>query len=134
MNEPFWIEKAALLLVHGQVLAEHGGLEGIRDEGLLESALARPKNLYAYEGVEDLPRLAVSYAAGILRNHPFADGNKRMAFIALSLFLARNGSQLQADPLEAGRTFWAAATGELHEEDLVAWVVKNIVADPQKKT
>ncbi len=105
MSEPSWIEKAALLLVHGQVLAEHGGLEGVRDEGLLESALARPRNLYAYEGIQDLPRLAVSYAAGILRNHPFVDGNKRMAFIALSLFLARNGFQLQAASLEAGRVF-----------------------------
>ena len=125
MSEPVWIKKAALLQVHSLVLAEYGGLEGIRDEGLLDSALARPKNLYAYEGIKDIWRLGVSYAVGILRNHPFSDGNKRVAFVALNIFLNLNGLRLKVDPLEAGDTFFAAAAGEINEEDLGSWVLKH---------
>jgi death-on-curing protein len=88
VNEPIWIEKATILLAHAEALAEHGGLEGMRDEGLLESALARPKNVFAYEATCDLHRLAAVYAVGMARNHPFIDGNKRLAFIAAALFLA----------------------------------------------
>ena len=126
MSEPVWIKKAALLQTHTLILAEYGGLEGIRDEGLLDSALARPKNLYAYEGIEDIWRLGVSYAVGILRNHPFSDGNKRVAFVALNIFLNLNGLRLKVDPLEAGDTFVAAAAGEISEKDLGAWVFKHI--------
>lgn len=100
----------------------------MRDDGLLESALARPKNLFAYESVVDIRRLAVSYAVGILRNHPFADGNKRAGFIALGMFLALNGLRLQVDAEEAGRTFFSAASGDINEEELNAWVVANTVA------
>jgi death-on-curing protein len=132
MSEPVWINKAALMLAHRQALAEYGGLEGIRDEGLLESALARPENLYAYEGIKDVSRLAVSYAVGILRNHPFADGNKRAAFIALNIFLGCNGLRLKVDAFEAGNTFFAAASGEISEEDLGAWVLKHTIAGPRK--
>jgi death on curing protein len=96
----------------------------MRDEGLLDSALARPKNLYAYEGIQDIRRLGVSYVVGILRNHPFSDGNKRVAFVALNIFLNLNGLRLKVDPLEAGNTFFAAAAGEISEEDLGAWVFK----------
>ena len=127
MSEPVWIKKAALLQAHVLVLAEYGGLEGVRDEGLLDSALARPKNLYAYEGVEDIWRLGVSYAIGILRNHPFSDGNKRVGFVALNIFLNLNGLRLKVDPLEAGDTFFAAAAGEISEEDLGAWVLEHII-------
>jgi death-on-curing protein len=110
VSEPVWIQKSALLQAHALVLIEHGGLGGIRDEGLLDSALARPKNLYAYEAVQDICRLAVSYAFGILRNHPFADGNKRTAFIALNLFLNRNKLRLKADPLEAADIFFGSGS------------------------
>ncbi len=120
------------MLAHMQALAEYGGLEGIRDDGLLDSALARPKNLYVYEDIKDIPRLAVSYAVGILRNHPFADGNKRAAFIALNMFLGRNGFHLKVDALEAGNTFFAAASGEISEEDLGAWVLKHTITGPRK--
>jgi death on curing protein len=124
VSEPVWIKKAALLEVHSLLLAEYGGLAGMRDEGLLDSALARRKNLYAYEGIQDIRRLGVSYVVGILRNHPFSDGNKRVAFVALNIFLNLNGLRLKVDPLEAGNTFFAAAAGEISEEDLGAWVFK----------
>lgn len=130
MSEPVWIEKTALLLAYAQALAKTGGLVGLRDEGLLESALARPQNrhIYEYEAVIDIQRLAVSYAVGILRNHPFADGNKRAAFIALGMFLNLNGFRLTADPLIAGNTFFNAAAGQLDEDALVVWVSSNSVA------
>jgi death on curing protein len=96
----------------------------MRDEGLLDSALARPKNLYAYEGIQDIRRLGVIYVVGILRNHTFSDGNKRVAFVALNIFLNLNGLSLKVDPLEAGNTFFSAAAGEISEEDLGAWVFK----------
>ncbi|HEY3768057.1 MAG TPA: type II toxin-antitoxin system death-on-curing family toxin [Candidatus Angelobacter sp.] len=128
MSEPVWIKKAALLKAHTLALAEDGGLEGMREEGLLDSALARAKNLYAYEGVKDIGRLAVSDAVGILRNHPFLDGNKRAAFIALNIFLNLNGLRLKVDPLEAADTFFAAAAGEISEEDLCAWVLRHTIS------
>jgi death on curing protein len=128
VSKPVWIKKKALLLAHAQTVARQGGLGGLRDEGLLDSALARPKNLYAYEGIVDVRRLAVSYAVGILRNHPFADGNKRAGFIALGMFLALNGFDLPAEVEEEGRTFFAAASGDISEEELNAWVLKNAVA------
>ena len=132
MSEPVWIKKAALLRLHALSLAEHGGLEGIRDEGLLDSALARPKNLHAYEDVDDIQRLAVSYAVGILRNHPFFDGNKRAAFIALNIFLQDNRLRLKAEPLEAGDVFFAAAGGKLSEESLFEWVTKHTTTRSEK--
>ncbi|HEY2497788.1 MAG TPA: type II toxin-antitoxin system death-on-curing family toxin [Candidatus Angelobacter sp.] len=132
MSEPVWIRKAALVQAHALALAEHGGLEGIRDEGLLDSALARPKNLYAYEGVEDVRRLAASYAVGILRNHPFCDGNKRTAFIALNILLNLNGLRLKVDPFEAIDIFFAAAAGEITEERLGDWIVKHTIPYPKE--
>ena len=125
MSEPIWIEKRAIIMVHAEALAEHGGLEGIRDEGLLESALARPQNVFAYEGVNDFPRLAAFYAIGIARNHPFVDGNKRAAFIAMALFLAANGLRLIADQVDATQTFLEVASGKLNEDELTAWIRKN---------
>lgn len=127
MSEPVWIEKTALLLAYAEVLRRTGGLGGLRDEGLLESALARPRNLHLYEAVTEIRQLAVSYAAGILRNHPFTDGNKRAAFIALSLFLNVNGCRLTADPLDAGNIFFDAAAGRLDEEALLKWISSNSV-------
>ena len=127
MSEPDWIEKTALLLAYAQALRRTGGLAGLRDEGLLESALARPRNRYGYEAVTDIRELAASYAVGILRNHPFSDGNKRAAFIALGMFLDVNGFRLRADPLDAGNIVFDAAAGGLDERALVAWIASNSV-------
>jgi death on curing protein len=128
MSEPVWIDKLVISFAHAEALAEHGGAEGVRDEGLLESALARPKNVFAYEGTKDLARLAAVYAVGIVRNHPFVDGNKRVAFIALALFLALNGMRLRADQVDAFHQIYRAASGEITEEQLSRWVQENAVA------
>ncbi len=123
MTTPRWVAKTALMLMHAESLAEHGGLEGMRDVGLLEAALARPIDLNAYEGVTDPAQLAAVYAVGIVRNHPFADGNKRAAFLVLGLFLALNGWRLTADKVDATRMIWALAAGE---DTLTAWIERNL--------
>jgi death-on-curing protein len=122
---PRWIDKRALALLHAECLAEHGGLEGMRDEGLLESALARREHLFAYEESADLPRLAAAYGVGIAKNHPFADGNKRAAFLSVGLFLALNGRRLVADKTEAIEVVLAIAAGDLSEADFAAWIGKH---------
>jgi death-on-curing protein len=132
VSEPRWISKTAMLLLHAQSLAEHGGLEGVRDEGLLESALARPRNLYAYEDVHDVAKLAAAYVFGIARNHPFVDGNKRAAFLALGLFAALNGHHLVADKVEATRKMFAAAASEITEEELAVWIHKHLISRSEK--
>ncbi len=119
---PRWIDKEALILLHAESLAEHGGLEGMRDEGLLDSALARPQNVHAYEEVTDVARLAAAYGVGIAKNHPFADGNKRAAFLSVGLFLGLNGKRLVADKTEATRVMLAVAAGELSEADFAEWI------------
>jgi death-on-curing protein len=119
-----WVDKQALLLLHGESLAVHGGLAGIRDEGLLDSALARPLNLAAYE-MPDLFDLAASYGIGLAKNHPFNDGNKRVAFLAIGLFLAMNGYRLNASQVDATQTMLAVAAGELDEPGLAAWLRSN---------
>ncbi len=126
MAVPRWIDKTALVLLQAESLAEHGGLEGLRDEGLLDSALARPLNLHADEAIDDPARLAAAYAFGIARNHPFADGNKRTAFLALGLFLALNGWRLTADQVAATRAMVAVAAGELSEDQMVVWIRRNM--------
>jgi len=125
VSEPRWISKHALLLLHGESLAEHGGPTGIRDDGLLDSALGRPVNQHTYGSVSDVVRLAAAYAFGIARNHPFADGNKRAALIAAGLFLSLNGKRLVADKIDAYRVTLALAAGEASEEDFAAWLRKN---------
>lgn len=122
MSEPRWVDETALLLLHGESLAEHGGLEGMRDIGLLRSALARPQNLLAYGAAPDPAALAAAYGVGIARNHPFADGNKRAAFIATSLFLVLNGWRLAADPADATVTMVAVAAGEMDEPAFADWL------------
>lgn len=122
MRDPRWISRKALEILHDVSIAEHGGLPGLRDDGLLESALARPQNLFAFEGVTDIPRLAASYAVGIARNHPFADGTKRAAFAALGLFLRLNGLRLVADQAEATVVMLDAAAGEMAEDALARWI------------
>lgn len=120
-----WIDRRAVLLLHGESLAEHGGLPGLRNEGLLDSALARPLNLAAY-GQPDLADLAAAYGGGLAQNHPFIDGNKRAAFLAVGLFLALNGYRLQATQLEATQVMLALAAGEIEEAAFAAWLRAHI--------
>jgi death-on-curing protein len=122
MKEPEWIDRRVLVLLHQESLAEHGGRAGILDEGLLEPALARPRQLWSYEAKADLARLAAGYAAGLVRDHPFVDGNKRAAFLAVGLFLGLNGFQLVADQADAARTVFALAAGEMDEQEFAAWI------------
>jgi death-on-curing protein len=119
-----WIDRRALVLLHGESLAEHGGGEGLRDEGLLESALARPRQLAAY-GKPDFAELAASYGFGLAKNHAFVDGNKRAAFLAVGLFLALNGYRLNASQPDATLTVMALAAGELNEEEFGRWIRAN---------
>lgn len=126
MKKPRWISRRALLLLHAESLAEHGGLPGIRDSGLLESALARPENIHSYKEDCDLADLAAAYAFALSQNHPFSDGNKRAAFLAADLFLELNGMELIANPLSAAEAFFSLAAGRLPEKDLAAWIRKNM--------
>lgn len=121
MQEPIWVDKAETLVAHSRQLAEHGGSDGIRDLTLLESALAKPRNVFAYEEDATLPRLAASYAFGIARNHPFVDGNKRTALVVAEGFLRFNDWKLVASPEEKYLTFLHLADGSLSEEDLAGW-------------
>jgi len=122
-----WIHREALVLLHDESLAEHGGAQGLRDEGLLESALARPLNLAAY-GTPDVAALAAAYGVGLAKNHPFVDGNKRAAFLAVGLFLALNGSRLVATQAEATLTMVDVAGGTLSEEAFAEWIRRHLVA------
>lgn len=116
-----WIDRRALLLLHAESLAEHGGGEGLRDEGLLESALARPENLAAY-GQPDFADLAASYGLGLAKNHPFVDGNKRAAFLAVGLFLYLNGYRLRASQAEATLAMISVAASDITEAEFSAWI------------
>lgn len=120
-----WISKAALLLLHGESLAEHGGGSGLRDEGLLDSSLARPEHLAAY-GQPDAADLAACYGFGIARNHPFIDGNKRAAFLSIGLFLYLNGWRLSAKQADATLTVYALAAGDITESELARWLRERI--------
>lgn len=121
MSSWVWIDRAALELLHGESLAEHGGAPGLRDEGLLESALARPLNLVAY-GDPDIAELAASYGVGLAKNHPFVDGNKRAAFLAVGMFLILNGHRLVATQADATLTMLGVAAGEIDEPAFAAWL------------
>ena len=122
MNEPWrWLAADVLLAVHEEQLAEHGGAAGVRDLGLFESALARPQNVAAY-GNPDAADLAASYGVGLAKNHPFNDGNKRTAFVAVELFLALNGHDLVADDADCVLTMLAVAAGSLDEPGFAAWL------------
>jgi death-on-curing protein len=125
-SEPKWIGKKALLLLHEESLSEFGGARGLRDEGLLESALARPQNIHAYNPAATLPELAASYGYGIAKNHAFVDGNKRAAFLSIGLFLAINGQRLIASQVDAIETMLAVAAGRMTEEELSLWIGKNL--------
>jgi death-on-curing protein len=122
-----WIDPRALLLLHAETLAEHGGLPGLRDEAALDAALARPQHVHVYEPKADVARLAAAYGFGIVRDHPFNDGNKRAGFLAVGLFLSLNGYAFIADPAEAVEAIFALASGGLGENELAAWVRTHIV-------
>ena len=121
-----WIDKAALLALHDESLAEHGGATGMRDEGLLDSALARPLNLAAY-GEPTLAELAACYGVGVAKNHAFVDGNKRAAFLAVGLFLAINGQRLMATQADATLAMLAVAAGEVNETQFADWIRQHAV-------
>jgi len=121
VTEPLWLSRQAIEIIHDEQLAEHGGAGGIRDAGLLESALARPRNLFAY-GEGDFCALAAAYAAGIVRNHPFVDGNKRTGFLAAYAFLDVNGLDLIAADAEAVVMTLGLASGEMPEQGFTAWL------------
>ncbi|MCB9878135.1 MAG: type II toxin-antitoxin system death-on-curing family toxin [Planctomycetes bacterium] len=124
MKRPVWVLKAAVLAFHAECLRLHGGSAGIRDEGLLESALARPKHLETYEHA-DLCGLAAAYAVGIAKNHPFVDGNKRTAFLTATVFLECNGLRFTADPAHAAVFMLAVADGTLDATGFAAWLRDN---------
>ncbi|HEY8710786.1 MAG TPA: type II toxin-antitoxin system death-on-curing family toxin [Burkholderiaceae bacterium] len=121
-----WIDKRLLLILHDESLAQHGGASGLRDEGLLDSALARPLNLLAY-GNPDTADLAAAYGVGLAKNHAFVDGNKRVAFLAVGLFLARNGYRLNAAQADATLTVLSVASGEMDEPAFARWIRANCV-------
>ena len=116
-----WLSAEVLIAVHEEQLAEHGGAAGVRDEGLFESALARPKQLAAY-GEPDAADLAAAYAHGLLQNHPFIDGNKRTGYVAAELFLALNGYAMTASDESAALTTLALAAGDIDEAAFAAWL------------
>jgi death-on-curing protein len=128
-TEPRWVSKEAVLVLHDRSIALHGGAAGVKDEGLLESALARPANRLHYEGVDDICVLAAIYLVAIASNHPFIDGNKRAAFLAAGLFLRLNGRRLIAEQADAARVVLAVAAGERDVERVAEWIrVRSVAA------
>ena len=130
MDEPDWIQERVVLAIHRRQLAEHGGIEGVADRGLLELALARPRNLFAYSNPKpDIAALAGAYAFGICKNHAFNDGNKRTAFVVCRTFLLLNGVDIRASRKGRYQTFLALAGGAIGEEELVTWIRQRLVDD-----
>jgi len=126
MNEPNWVDRQVLAAIQNELLNRFGGLAGIRDEGLLDSAINKPKNPCAY-GQPTIFDLAASYATGLVKNHPFLDGNKRIGFMAAYVFLGANGWSLEATEEEAVLETLALAAGERAEADYAAWLARNSV-------
>lgn len=127
MNAPIWVDKAIVLAIHDEQIAEHGGAIGIRDIGLLESALDRPINLYNYED-GDFVELAASYGYAIARNHAFVDGNKRTSAVVTELFLYLNGFDLTASDAEIVSTWVALADKNMDENEFVSWLRKKVIS------
>lgn len=121
MKEPIWVLREVVLIAHEQSLGEFGGAAGIRDEGLLDSALSKPENLFAY-GTPSVFQLAASYGFGLVKNHPFIDGNKRIGFIVAVVFLQLNGWRLEASEVDATLQTLALAAGELSEAEFAEWL------------
>jgi death on curing protein len=131
MNEPIWLDVEILIDLHAEQLALFGGPDGIRDQGMLESALGRPINKFTY-GETDLAALAAAHAFGIARNHPFVDGNKRAAFGALIVFLGLNDIDFLVPPEGATAMILSLAAGEVNEEGLTRWIRDNWPSQPDK--
>lgn len=121
-----WVLESVALAIHEAQLAEHGGIPGVRDEGLFSSAMARPQNLAAYGDHPDAAGLAAAYGFGLSRNHPFLDGNKRTAFVVMELFVNLNGWILEADDADCISTMESVASGSLPEKDLAEWLRSHI--------
>ncbi len=129
---PKWVSKKALLLLHEESLAHFGGLRGVRDEGGFESALTRPQNLLSYKPDADIFELAACYAYGLARSQNLADGNKRIAFLSIGIFLRINGYAFKADQVDAIETVLAVAIDNINEEALAAWIRKNSVLSDKR--
>ena len=128
MDDPIWISEELALAIHSRQLAEHGGADGVRDKGLLESALARPRQHFAYsEPTPNVPALAAAYAFGIAKNHAFLDGNKRTAYVVCRTFLIVNGWDMLANREERYKAFLALASGDWDEATFTAWIIQNTV-------
>lgn len=131
MDEPQWILDEVVRAIHMRQLAEHGGMDGVRDAGLLSSALSRPRNLFAYSSPKpDLPSLSASYAFGLIRNHPFIDGNKRTGYVLARMFLKINGADIIATDAEKYLTFLGVAEGSVSEESLADWIRHHLIDLP----
>lgn len=128
MKQIVWISEQVAITVHNRQLAQHGGMSGIRDNGLLQSALHRPKNFLAFsESSPDIASLAAAYGYGIVKNHPFVDGNKRTSYIVMRTFLILNGCDISATDEEKYRIWIAIASGEMTEAQLADWIRKHLV-------
>ena len=126
-DEPTWLDRPILEALHADQIMEHGGSLGIRDEGLLESALARPQQKWHYEPRTDLATLAAAYAFGVAKNHPFIDGNKRATLVSAYTFLAVNGFELEVPEPEAMTVILGTADGSISEEDLASWIRSHLI-------
>ena len=125
MTTPVWVSEKLVLMVHDMLLAEHGGLSGVRDQGLLKSALAKPQQLHRYKPESSLYELATAYSFGLAKNHPFVDGNKRIAFTISAVFLELNGKELNAPEAEVVVFYEGLAGGKVSEEALAKWLEDN---------
>ena len=126
-TEPVWVTRLVLDAVHLDQLREHGGLPGVREENALEAALARPQQRWHYEPQSDLATLAAAYGWGLVTSHPYRDGNKRTAFLAMAIFLGLNGADIEATQEDVVTTMFSAAAGQLTEAQLAGWVRDHIV-------
>jgi death-on-curing protein len=131
VSEPLWLERRWVDALHFQQLSRFGGLHGVRDDGALQSALGRPRNQWQYGEERDLVRLGAAYAFGLARNHGYSDGNKRIAFVAMAVFLDLNGLDLVADEDEVVRVMLALAAGELAEGELAEWARGRVAELPR---
>jgi death-on-curing protein len=129
MKEPMWVMQELVLAVHQMLVAEHGGIPGIRDQALLDSALARPQQKATYESDTDIFELAAAYSYGLARNHPFVDGNKRIALTIAAVFLELNGFTLNAPEAEAVIMYQRLAAGELEEDELAEWLCNSSISN-----
>jgi death-on-curing protein len=130
MNQPLWIDERDALILHDRLLTLHGGAIGVRDDGLLKSALARPRQHFAYAPVADIVQLAAIYTAGIVHNHPFVDGNKRTGFVIGILFLELNGYSFTASEEDAAKAVLALASGNIDENGYAAFLGANAKTSP----